>query len=133
MNYLTATPDFDRFFSNFFVTNNNGHREAPASLPVKTTEEDEQYILKAEVPGLTQDDITIEFKDGNMTINASYETIDEKDGSVLAFRSGSFTRTFDVRDIDSEKVYAEIKDGILTLTLPKKEDALPKQITIKSA
>jgi len=67
-----------------------------------------------------------------MTIEASYEEKNEDD-NVLTFRSGKFVRTFDVRDIDQERVNAQLKDGILTIELPKKEEAKPYKVSIKSA
>jgi HSP20 family protein len=131
MNYLTSNTDFDRFFDSFFRTK-DGHRDAVASLPVRTSEEEDKYILKAELPGLNEDNIKVEFHDGNMTIEASYEERKEND-NVLTFRSGKFIRTFDVRDVDQEKVNAQLKDGILTIELPKKEEAKPHRVLIKSA
>jgi len=131
MNYLTNTPDFDRLFDNFFRTK-DGHRDAVASLPVRTLEEEDKYILKAELPGLNEDNIKVEFHDGNMTIEASYEE-KEEDDKILTFRSGKFIRTFDVRDIDQEKVNAQLKDGILTIELPKREEAKSYKVSIKSA
>ena len=98
------------------------------------------YELKAELPGLTKDDVSLSYKDNYLTIATKKEDVkEEKDekGSYIRREcyNGSMSRSFYIDNIDESKCDATFKDGILTVTLPKaaapKEEA-PKQIPIHS-
>ena len=100
----------------------------------------QSFELKAELPGLTKDDINLSYKDNYITIAAKKEdSKDEKDDNGNYIRrerySGSMSRSFYIDNIDEAKCTAAFKDGILTVTMPKKELAAqeaPKQIPIHS-
>jgi len=86
-------------------------------------EEDDAYIVTAQVPGMNKDDISIEVKDGIITIDGKKE--------IRANMDSTIHREFSVGDdINESKASASIEDGILTLTLPKKEKKKPKTIKI---
>lgn len=89
--------------------------------------------IQAEVPGISKEDMSIKIQGNYLEISGARKS-DAPDG-YNAHRvergASSFTRSFTLpADIDSEKVGASLKNGILTLTLPKTEAAKPKQITI---
>jgi len=97
-------------------------------------EDNEKYKVMLEVPGVKKDEININLKNDNLTISWKRErekNEDTKKRAVYERSSGSFTRNFYVENADADKVEAELKDGILTLTLHKKESAKPREIAIK--
>ena len=83
-----------------------------------------QYVIHAELPGFAREDIKIDIDKGTLTISASHkeETEDKKDNYVRRERRyGSFSRSFDMSEINTESISAKYENGILSLTLPKKE------------
>ena len=81
------------------------------------------YILDAELPGFSKEDITAEIKDGVLTLRAQKNTeSEEKEEGFTYIRRerayGSFSRSFNLEGIDSDGITATFKDGILSLTLP---------------
>lgn len=89
-------------------------------------ENENSYILEAELPGFSKEDIHAEIKDGYLTIRAERksesEEKNEKDNYLRRERSyGSFVRSFDLEGIKSEEITASYKDGILSVNLPKEK------------
>lgn len=89
-----------------------------------------EYVLEAELPGFKKEDIHVDIEDGYMTISAERsnetEKKDDKGNFVRRERSyGSFSRSFDVSSVKTEDITGEYKDGVLTLTMPKKEENMP--------
>ena len=85
-------------------------------------EADGAYILEAELPGFTREDIHAEIKNGYLTIRAERksESEDNNENYLRRERSfGSFSRTFDLEGIDADAISASFKNGVLTLELPK--------------
>ena len=85
-------------------------------------EADGAYILEAELPGFTREDIHAEIKNGYLTIRAERksESEDNNENYLRRERSfGSFCRTFDLEGIDADAISASFKNGVLTLELPK--------------
>jgi HSP20 family protein len=131
MNDLTVfTPfakAFDRGLSSLFEDFDRGFLDMPQSRVLRTNvEEDEnEYRLVAEVPGLKEDQLGITYENGVISVEANYG---EKKGQ--SFRTGKFSKAYRVPDVDGDNIKAELKDGILTVTLPKAEKAKAKKITI---
>lgn len=101
--------------------------------PVDVAETQEKIIVRAEVPGMKQDDIQIEFENGLLTIRGERKLV--KDEGVTFHRVertfGNFSRSFTLpRTVDPEKISATYRDGVLEIEVPKKEEAKPKQIRI---
>lgn len=89
-------------------------------------ENEDSYILEAELPGFSREDIHAEIKDGYLTIRAERksesEEKNEKDNYLRRERSyGSFVRSFELEGIKSEEITASYKDGILSVNLPKEK------------
>ena len=124
---------FDNFQKKFFNDSN-------AKLPAFRTDirdQGDKFLLEAELPGFKKEDISLELKEGILTIKAEHkEDQDQKDekGDYIRRerRYGSFSRTFDVSGIDENGITAAYNNGILELTLPKLAPAVPqtRQIAI---
>ena len=127
---------FEDFFKPWNDWFNGGLWGKTMTVPnVNITDNKNEYMLSMAAPGLKKDDFKIDV-DGNMlTISSEKE---EKDVSYTRkeYSYSSFSRSFTLPDeVNKEKVEAAYEDGVLKLTLPKKEDArinaAKKQITVK--
>jgi HSP20 family protein len=97
-------------------------------------EDKDNLIVKAELPGLKKEEIDISFQNGALHISGERKHETEKKDAET-YRSerfyGRFHRTLSLpKQVDVNKVKASYKDGVLSVTLPKSEEAKPKQITV---
>ncbi len=101
---------------------------------VDVYDNDENIVIKAELPGIDKKDINIDVKDGVLTLKGerTYDNEVKKDKYYRRERSfGRFERAFQLpADVDPEKISADYKDGILKIDIPKPEGKKPKQITV---
>jgi len=115
--------DFDKFLGDF------GLRPK-----VDVYQTDDNYVLNAELPGLSKEEISIDVNDNTLTIKGEkkFEEKVEKDNYIRVERSyGAFTRSFVLSDeANSEDITANYKDGVLEVTIPKKEESKPKEIKV---
>lgn len=91
----------------------------------------DKYVLEAELPGFQKEDISLDVKDGILTISAQHnESNDQKDDDGKYIRRerryGSFRRSFDISSIDESAIAAAYHDGVLELSLPKRQQVLPQ-------
>jgi HSP20 family protein len=97
-------------------------------------EDKDSLILKAELPGLKKENIDISLHESTVTISGERRNEKRYEGSETAREErsfGRFTRTLALpKAVDSGKVKATYRDGILTVTLPKTEEAKPRQIQV---
>ena len=102
--------------------------------PVDIYENGDNLVLKAELPGINADDVEIRVEDNTLYLKGERKfekEVKEQNYHRVERSYGTFTRTFSLpNSIDSDKVAANYKDGVLTLTMPKKEEAKPKTIKI---
>ncbi|MGH0051915.1 MAG: Hsp20/alpha crystallin family protein [Sphaerochaetaceae bacterium] len=103
---------------------------------VDITENDDAYILEAELPGYKQKEVKVNIEKHVLKLSSAKEETkkDEKDKKRLVSERcyQCFERSFSLpEDVDEEKIEGEFANGILTLTLPKKEIAKPKAIEVK--
>lgn len=97
------------------------------SLRTKTDEAEDKYTITMEVPGFTEDEINVEVT--NQVLSVKAEKVQKEDKSYFHNKvSRSWTLPVHV---DSEKIEASLKNGILSLSLPKAEPALPKKRQVK--
>ncbi|GMR22506.1 MAG: hypothetical protein BMS9Abin37_0861 [Acidobacteriota bacterium] len=93
-----------------------------------------EVVIHAEVPGMKKEDIDVRVENNVLTIRGKKERKEEvkEDGYFRTERSyGTFSRSFSLPStVDVSKIVAEYKDGILTLSLPKEEQAKPRQIAV---
>jgi HSP20 family protein len=105
-------------------------------LPVDVVETDDEYVVKASLPGINPDDIEITYDQNILTIKGEVKSEDEsEDGRyhVRERRYGSFCRNLRLpAAIDAEQIDASYENGVLKLKLPKSEEAKPKRIEVKS-
>jgi HSP20 family protein len=94
-----------------------------------------EVVIHAEVPGLKKEDIDIRVENNILTIRGKKERKEEvkEEGYFRSERSyGSFTRSFSLPNtVEVSKIAADYKDGVLSLRLPKAEEAKPRQIEVK--
>ncbi len=105
--------------------------------PVDIFEEKDELVLKAELPGMKKEDIEVRIENNVLTLQGERkrESETKEDGYYRSERAyGTFSRSFSLpTSLDTSKIGAEYKDGILTVSLPKAEEAKPKQIDVKVA
>lgn len=118
---------FDNFARDFFRSSN-------ASLPAFRTDirdDGDKFVLEAELPGFEKGDISLDVKEGILTITAKHqekeEHKDEKGGYIRRERRfGSFSRSFDITGIDESGITAAYVNGVLELRLPKAAPVIPE-------
>jgi len=101
--------------------------------PIDVAETQEKIIVRAEVPGMKQEEIQIEFENGLLSIRGERKLIKEEGVTFHRVERtfGNFSRSFTLpRTIDPERISATYRDGVLEIEVPKKEEAKPKQIRI---
>ena len=103
--------------------------------PVDVYETADSIVLKADLPDVTKDDVDISVHGNALTIRGERkreEEVKEKDFYRMERSYGSFTRSFTLPGtVDPEKIEAGFTGGVLTVTLPKREESKPKQIKVK--
>lgn len=106
------------------------------ALPLDVAETEEGFVVRASVPGVRPEDVQISVRGNTLTIRGESEAEEEKQGETWHLRErrhGSFGRSVTLgTPVDSDKAQARYEHGILTLTLPKAEEAKPRQIKIGS-
>ena len=125
---------FDRFFDDWeFPSLFNEKNEWTPAFDI--TENDKEYVVSAELPGIDIKDVEISISDGILSVKGEKknETEDKGEGyHRIERRYGSFHRSFRIPGkVESDKVDASYKDGILKVLLPKAEGTETKKIEIK--
>jgi HSP20 family protein len=98
-------------------------------------EDKDNLVLRLEVPGMRREEIDISFQDGLLTISGERKA-EERPEVLETYRSERFTGRFHrslelPKPVQSDKAFAVYRDGVLTVTLPKTDEARPKQIEVK--
>ena len=130
--FLGVSREFDRLLGNGFGSLTGW---SPAT-DIRETEE--EFIVSAELPGLTAKDVEVSVKDGVLAITGEkkeeFEDGGESSGrQVIERRFGKFERSFSLpRGVNAAKVNAKFVDGLLSVVLPKAATAKPRQIKISA-
>ena len=127
--------DVSRVFDTFFGTRSgNGvatRRWVPA---MDLVEDDEHLVLRADLPGLTEEDVNVEVKDGVLTVSGerrAEEKTEEKGYHRVERSYGSFSRSLSIPEgIDPEQVSADFDNGVLEVRIPKPEERKPHRVQI---
>ena len=101
--------------------------------PVDIYENAEEYRLIADLPGVAQDDLSLDLERGELTLFAKRSL--DREGEVLGAdrREGDFRRVFRIPDeVDGSKIEASLEGGVLDVRLPKSERVRPRRISIKA-
>ena len=127
----------DRFFNTpfFNVTALADEGRAEPWYPSVDMFEDEgNLVIKAELAGMSKDDIDVNIEDGTLTLSGERKSDNEVVADQYYRRErtyGKFLRTFALpADVDPDKISAEFKDGVLKIEIPKPEEKKPRQITV---
>ena len=103
--------------------------------PVDIYEDAHRWVLKLEVPGIPQEDLQIDLENQTLTVKGERKFVnDEKEENFhrIERRYGSFVRSFTLPStVETESAQANYENGVLAITLPKKEAAKPKQLKIE--
>jgi len=112
-------------------------RPAPIQTPfIDIHEGPDGLLLEADLPGVSQGNVTIQLEDNVLTLQAKVDPSVPEGAQLLheEYRHGEFQRSFILSDeVDREMISAELKNGVLRLTLPKAERAKTRRIEIKSS
>ena len=137
---ITNFDQMDRLFNQlwrpgFDRVSTEGETEAVTLRPrVDIFESNEAYVLEADLPGVKKDDLEVEIERNVLRIAATRksERGEELQGlHVERATNARFARSFTLgREVDADKIEARFTDGVLRLTLPKKEQALPRRISV---
>lgn len=141
MNLVRYTPNslanaaFSRFFDDFLPHESAEYGAGEGFLPkVDIRDEKEEIVLSAELPGVSKEDIKVQVESRLLTLSGEkkHEETSEENGFYRSERSyGAFKRSFQLPEIvESEKIHAEFRNGLMTLRLPKKPEAAPREIAI---
>ena len=124
--------EFDRLFGSLFDTSG---RQAQRWVPaMDLVEADDHFVLKADLPGLSEEDVAIEVQDNVLTISGSRQADHERkeQGWFRLERSyGTFSRSLTLPEgVDPDRVEASFDRGVLEVRIPKPEERKPRRISI---
>jgi HSP20 family protein len=131
--YPTLPSFFDKFFEgNLMDWNNWNYSSTDTTLPaVNVKEDNDSYMIEVAAPGMSKEDFKVDYENGRLTISSERKNESkEKDGNYTRreFSYQSFQRSFTVPEniVNGEKIAATYKEGILHISLPKREEVKPK-------
>ena len=111
-------------------------KPGPVFTPnVDIFETNREIIMLAEIPGVKAADLSIDLRDDILTLTGEVKPLNrpEEEDILIEYQFGRFYRQFTLAEaIDQSKIDAELNNGILRLTLPKAEKAMPRQIAVKA-
>jgi HSP20 family protein len=109
----------------------NGNRVTGFVPALDVRETEDGYLVLVDLPGIKSEDVAIELIDQVLTISGSRAPVETGEAQRLERPSGSFVRRLTLpKGVDSEKVMAEYKEGVLEVRIPKRAEAKPKRIAI---
>jgi HSP20 family protein len=128
------TREVDRLLDAYFGGEGEARRWVP---PLDLWEAASNYVLKADLPGVAEQDVSIEVQDGTLTISGERRA-EERSDAAGWYRYerpfGSFSRTLTLPDgVDPEGIAAEFENGVLEVRIPKPEERKPRRVQIKPA
>jgi HSP20 family protein len=125
----------DRWFEDAFMGNQFNFPEGfNYGFPVDVVEKENEFVVKASLPGINPDDLDITFTNGVLSIRGEFKEEQGNEDEQYHMRErryGTFTRSISLpTSINADQIDASYQDGVLSLTLPKAEEAKPKRIPI---
>ncbi|MFO1489030.1 MAG: Hsp20/alpha crystallin family protein [Verrucomicrobiota bacterium] len=127
--------EINRFFDSPLATYSRASQLLGAwTPPLDLHENKDSFVIKAELPGVSKEDVNVSIQDGTLTISGERRSEAKSEDTEVHHTErffGRFQRTVTLPTaVAADKVKAQYKDGILTVTLPKTEEAKPKQIDV---
>lgn len=111
-----------------------GRQVSAFSPAFEVKETNDEFVLKADLPGVAEGDLDIALHNNVLSISGSRQAEERKEGVSYALyerQFGSFTRSFSLPDLaDGERIAAKLENGVLTLTIAKKAEAKPRKINV---
>jgi HSP20 family protein len=129
--------EVNRFFNGIApkTRHDEDFESAVWSPVVDILEDQDQYTLHFDVPGIEKQDVKMNFSDNTLTVSGERKAVEERKDLTchrIERVAGKFYRSFTFPTmVNSEKISAAYKDGVLTVTVPKAEESKPKQIVIQ--
>ena len=130
--------EMNRLFTTFFDTPTGGNGESAGRrwIPaMDLAETDDHFVLKADLPGLSEGDVSIELEDNVLTVSGERkaEHEDKREGYVRVERAyGAFRRSLTLPEgVDPEGVAASFDKGVLEVRIPKPEERKPRRVAIQ--
>ena len=126
----------DRFYRRWpgFTPVTNGAARDHWAIPLDIVQEEDSFVVRASLPGVTPEDIQVSVDQGVLTIKGQTQTEGEHKEGVFVVRerrSGSFQRSLRLPDtVDADGAEPNFNNGVLTITLPKVESKRAKQLTV---
>jgi HSP20 family protein len=129
--------EINRLFDTLFEAGNNGIRTQRWAPAMDLVEADDHFVLKADLPGLGEDDVSIEVQDNVLTISGerkSEQERKEKGWYRLERSFGRFSRSLTLPEgVNPDAISAHFDKGVLEVSIPKPEERKPRRISIGSA
>ena len=134
-NWYPSVPSFlDRFFEGDLMDwNNSNFAGTNSTLPaVNIKEDDNEFLIEVAAPGMKKDDFRLNYNNGQLTISSERKSENQvkenKKVTRREFSYQSFQRSFNVSEnvVQPDKIEAKYTDGILRISLPKREEVKPK-------
>ena len=127
--FKTVFTSMDKFLNSFYFS------PTERLVPMDVVETDNSYELRIAIPGLTKDDIKVDVKAGCLYVEAKKVEGDEEDNYLYkGLSSFEFNRSFSDLDenlkVDMESISSKYRNGLLIISLPKKKEALPREISV---
>jgi len=127
--------EFDRLFRDMSLMSPNRQNGMGFDMAVDVYEDGSNLVAEMNIPGLKADDIDVEVEDNYLRVSGRREEVQEKKEKshyAKEIRRGSFERVVHLPDmVDQDKVDAEYSDGVLKVTMPKRETAPEKKVKVK--
>ena len=125
--YPSLLDEMDRLFEAAFP---NGGFDWKGQFPIDLYKDNDAFVVRAELPGFRKEDLAIDLADGVLTITGTQKT-ETKPGTEPA-QERRVTRAVALpENIDVAKIAAAYENGVLTVTLPKREEAKPRKVAIE--
>lgn len=130
---LSWSREFDRLFGW-----GDGAAARPDYTPaVDVREEENQFVIRADLPGMEEKDLDVRVHEGTLVLSGKREESNEEKtdrGYYRERRYGTFCRQFRLgTNVDAQQIEASYKNGVLTVALPKREEAKPRQIPVHTS
>ena len=128
--FKQAFTNMDKFFNSFYFS------PTERLVPMDVVERDESFELRIAIPGFTKDDIKVDVKAGTLLVEAKRADKDEEENYIYkGLSSFEFNRSFSDLDenlkVDMESISSKYRNGLLVISLPKRKDALPREISVE--
>jgi HSP20 family protein len=137
VNFPTLRDEMDRLFDVAFPTLSNLHRTGllgdwQGEFPVDLYQDKNAFTLRAELPGFRKEDISVDIADGILTVTGHQKAEAEAKDKDTAVQERRVSRAVTLpENLDLDKIQAAYENGVLSVTLPKREEVKPRQIAIE--